>query len=108
MLQIALQPVPSQQLQVVLGDQSCQIAIYQKTQGIFVDVSVDGADISIAVLAHDVTPLVPTAYLGFVGSLIFTDTQGNSDPTYDGLGGRYQLVYLTATEAANAQFQPNQ
>jgi hypothetical protein len=95
---IALQPVPSQQLQVVLGGQNCQIAVYQKTTGMYVDVNVNGADISIAVIARDVIPLVPTAYLGFVGNLIFTDTQGNSDPIPDGLGSRYQLVYLTEAE----------
>jgi hypothetical protein len=103
MLQIALQPVPSQILSVVLAGQNCQIAVYQKTQGLFVDLNVNGADISTAVLAHDVVPLVPTGYLGFSGNLIFTDTQGNSDPTYDGLGGRYQLVYLAASEVASAQ-----
>jgi hypothetical protein len=90
---IALQPVPSQQLQIV----------YQKDSGIYVDLNVNGADISIGVIAHDVVPLVPTAYLGFSGQLVFTDTQGTSDPTYDGLGGRYQLVYLTAAEVASVQ-----
>jgi hypothetical protein len=102
---VPLQPVPSQILSVVLAGQNCQIAIYQKRQGLFVDLNVNGEDISTAVLAHDVTPLVPTAYLGFAGSLIFTDIQGSSDPTYDGLGSRYQLVYLTSAEAASAQLQ---
>lgn len=97
---IPLQPVPSQQLQVVLGNQNCQIAVYLKGKHLFVDVNSNGADISIAVIAHDVVPLVPTTYLGFVGNLIFTDTQGTSDPTFDGLGSRYQLVYLTASEYA--------
>lgn len=98
MQQIPLQPVPSQQLQIVLGGQNCQIAIYLKGDKLFVDVSSNGVDISTCVVAHDVVPLVPTAYLGFIGNLLFTDTQGTSDPTYDGLGGRYQLVYLTAAE----------
>jgi hypothetical protein len=103
--QISTQPVPSQILQVTLAGQSCQIAIYQKTQGLFVDLNVNGIDISIAVIAHDVVPLVPTGYLGFVGQLIFTDTQGGNDPTYDGLGSRYQLVYLTPAEVASVQLQ---
>lgn len=103
MQQIALQPVPSQQLQIVLAGQNCQIAVYQKTTGIYVDLNSNGADISIGVIAHDVVPLVPTTYLGFSGNLIFTDTQGTSDPTYTGLGSRYQLVYLTAEEYAQLQ-----
>lgn len=103
MQQIALQPVPSQILSIVLDGQNCQIAVYQKTQGLFVDLNVNGADISTAVIAHDVVPLVPTTYLGFAGNLIFTDTQGSNDPTFDGLGSRYQLVYLTAAEVASVQ-----
>lgn len=100
MLQIPIQPVPSQQLQVVLGGQNCQIAIYQKPQGIFVDINVNGVDISIATLAQDVNALNPITYSSFQGNLIFTDTQGTSDPEYTGLGSRYQLVYLTAEEYA--------
>lgn len=103
MQQITLQPVPSQQLQVVLGGQNCQIAVYMKGSAMFVDVNANGADISTCVIARDAIPLVPTTYLGFVGNLLFTDTQGTSDPTYDGLGSRYQLVYLTASEAASVQ-----
>lgn len=100
MQQIALQPVPSQQLQIVLGGQNCQIAIYLRGKHLYVDLTVDGEDVSVCVIARDVIPLVPTTYLGFIGQLLFTDTQGTSDPTYDGLGSRYQLVYLTAAEAA--------
>lgn len=95
-LQIPLQPVPSQTLNVVLSGQNCIINVYLKTTGIFVDVTANNALISSGVIAHDAVPLVPTAYLGFVGNLMFIDTQGNSDPTFDGLGSRYQLLYSTA------------
>lgn len=97
---IALQPVPSQQLQAVLAGQNCQIAVYAKSTGIYVDVNVNGSDISLGVIARDGVPLIPTAYLGFAGNLIIADMQGSADPTYDGLGDRYQLVYLTAAEYA--------
>lgn len=100
MQQIALQPVPSQQLQIVLAGQNCQIAVYQKNRGIFVDVNVNGADISTGIIARDAVPLVPTTYLGFVGNLLFTDTQGTDDPSYEGLGSRFQLIYITAAEYA--------
>lgn len=100
MQQLALQSIPSQQLQAILAGQNCQIAIYQKGEHIYADLNSNGSDISIAVLARDAVPLVPTTYLGFQGNLIFTDTQGTNDPTYDGLGSRYQLVYLTADEYA--------
>lgn len=101
MLQIPIQPVPSQQLQVVLAGQNCQIAIYLRGTNLYVDLNVNGLDIAIATLAQDVNALNPISYSTFQGQLMFTDTQGTSDPTYDGLGSRYQLVYLTAAEYAS-------
>lgn len=101
MLVIPLQAVPSQQFQIVLGGQNCQISVYERTTGIFVDVSVNGASISAGVLAHNLVPLVPTVYLGFAGNILFVDNQGQSDPSYTGLGTRYQLLYLTAADYAS-------
>lgn len=97
-VQVPLQPVPSQQLQIVLGGQNCQIAVYLLGPNLFVDTNVNGADISTAVLALNMVPLVPTVYLGFAGNLVFLDTQGNSDPEYTGLGSRYQLLYITESD----------
>lgn len=99
-VQVALQPVPSQQLQIVLGGQNCQIAVYLRGTALYVDLNVNGADISTGVLALNLIPLVPTVYFGFAGNLVFLDTLGTNDPTYDGLGSRYQLLYLTAADYA--------
>lgn len=101
MQQITLQAVPSQQLQVVIGGQNCQIAVYQRSTGLYVDVQSNGVDISIGVIAQDLNPLVPTVYFGFQGNLLFVDTQGFEAPTYTGLGARFQLLYLTAADYAN-------
>lgn len=97
---IPLQPVPTQATKVVLGGQNVQLLIYQKPQGVFVDINTDGVDIVIGVVARDAVPLMCRDYLGFIGNLLFVDTQGNSDPSYDGLGSRFSLVYLTAEEYA--------
>ena len=97
---VPLQPVPAQVSKVVLGGQNCQINIYQKPQGVFVDINVDGVDIVVGVIARDAVPLVCREYAGFVGNLIFIDTQGGDDPSYEGLGDRWTLVYLTAEEYA--------
>lgn len=101
MIQIALQAIPSQQLQIVLAGQNTQIAVYTRSTGLYVDVAVNGADISNAVIARNLNPLVPTAYLGFAGNLLFVDTLGTSDPVYTGLGSRYLLLYLTAADYAS-------
>ena len=97
---VPLQPVPSQITKVVLGAQNCQILIYQKPQGMFVDINADGVDISVGTIARDAVPLISREYAGFIGNLIFIDTQGSDDPSYEGLGDRWTLVYLTAEEYA--------
>jgi hypothetical protein len=98
---IPLQSVPSQQVKTVLGGQNCQISIYSKEQGVFADINVNGADVSTGILALNAVPLCPFDYTGLSGNLMFVDTQGTSDPTYAGIGVRFQLVYLSEAEYAN-------
>lgn len=95
---VPLSPVPSQKPTTLLGAQNCQIKVYQKTTGVYLDLYVNNAPIVTGVIARDRVLIVRQAYLGFVGDLSFFDTQGVADPTYDGLGARYQLVYLEASD----------
>lgn len=97
---VPLQPVPSQSTKVVLGGQNCQILIYQKPQGCFVDINADGVDIVVGIICRDAVPLISREYAGFSGNLLFIDSQGSADPSYEGLGDRFALVYLTAEEYA--------
>lgn len=98
MQQISIQPVPSQTTQVVLDGQSCAISIYVKNQCMFIDLSVNGNQIAYAIQCKNLVTLIPTAYLGFSGWLVFFDTQGSSDPIYTGLGSRYVLLYMSLAE----------
>jgi hypothetical protein len=41
---------------------------------------------------------VRSLWLGFSGDLMFSDTQGSSDPSSPGLGTRYLLFYLTSDD----------
>ena len=84
----------------MLNGQNCIISIYQKPQGVFVDVTADGVVVSVATIARDAVPLVSRDYAGFSGNLMFIDTQGANDPDYTLMGSRYSLVYLTAAEYA--------
>lgn len=96
--QIALQSIASQQTQVVLDGQSCSISVYVKNQCIFFDLAVNGAPIAIAVQCKNLVSLVPTSYLGFTGWLMFYDTEGTSDPVYNGIGSRWVLLYLDSAD----------
>lgn len=91
---IPLQAVPSQSLSVLLDQQNCQINVYQKSTGLFLDLSVNDVSIVSAVICRDRTLMVRQAYKGFSGDLCFADSQGTNDPDYTGLDGRYVLVYL--------------
>ena len=69
MQSIPLQPVPSQSTKVVLGGQNCQLLVYQKPQGVFVDINADGVDIVVGIIGRDAVPLVCREYTGFIGNI---------------------------------------
>ena len=98
MQEISLQPVPSQQTQVVLDKQVCAISVYVKNQCMFFDLVVNGTQVAYAVQCSNLVSLVPTAYLGFSGWLVFFDTQGTSNPQYTALGSRWVLLYLNSAD----------
>lgn len=90
---IPLIVAPSQTLSVVLAGQRCKIAVYQKEQGLFLDLTMGDQPIVTAIICRDRVRLARYAYLGFVGNLAFMDTQGTDDPVYTGFDGRFKLVY---------------
>lgn len=91
--QIPLQAVPSQRFTVQLGSQSCVIAVYQKSTGLYLDLAVGSIPVVTGALCRDRAWIIRDGYLGFSGDLAFVDTQGTDDPTYEGLGARFQLVW---------------
>jgi hypothetical protein len=99
---IPLQAVESQQVLVVLDGQSCQINVYQKNYGLFLDLYVNNSLIIGGVLCENINPIVRNAYLGFAGELLFIDRQGTDDPIWTGLGTRFVLAYADAADAAAA------
>ncbi len=98
-LQVPLAPVASQRLSIVLGNQNCQINVYQKADCMYVDLAVDAVSIIRTKAARNRSRLLlATSYAGFVGDLVFVDTIGDEQPYYTGLGSRWFLLYLTAAE----------
>ncbi|VWB88141.1 hypothetical protein BLA13014_04079 [Burkholderia aenigmatica] len=95
---IRLTAVPSPKLSVMLAGQNCQIAVYQKTTGVYLDLAMNNVPVKSGILCRDRVRLIRYPYLGFVGDLSFFDTQGVTDPAYAGFGARYQLVYLEASD----------
>jgi len=95
---IPTQAVANQAITITLAGQSCQINVYQKLYGLFVDLYVANVLLVAGTPALNVTRIVRADYLGFIGDLIFIDTQGSDEPAYTGLGSRFHLAYLEASE----------
>lgn len=98
MQSIPLQPIPSQSVMVILNDQNCNIAIYQKSTGVYCDLAINGVVIWTCAVCLNNTPICAYEYIPFVGKLLFFDTQGDSDPDYTGFDDRYMLYYLEPGE----------
>lgn len=99
-LYIPLKQIPNQAVSVQLDGQDCQINVYEKFFGLFLDLYVSNVLIIGGCLCLNLNRIVRSAYLGFSGDLGFWDTQGNSNPYYTGVGARFQLVYLTPADLA--------
>lgn len=94
MLRIPIPPKPAISFAITLGGQRCQIKIRQLTTGVFMDLAVAGVPVVSTAICLDRVRIVRYKYLGFIGDLVFFDTQGKTDPQFAGFGSRYQLVYI--------------
>lgn len=100
-LQIPLSAVPAQTLNVVLGLQKCSISLYQRGEALYCDLFVNGQAVVLTrACRNKIRLLLDAQYHGFLGDLVIVDTQGDTQPTYLGLGARYILLYLSAAEIA--------
>ena len=99
---VPLATTEAQTLNIVLNNQICQINVYQKFYGVFVDLYVNNTLIIGGVIAQNLNRIVISAYLGFKGDLMFLDTEGDDDPDWTGLGTRWILIYITPIELAAA------
>lgn len=99
---IPLSAIASQALSVGLGSAIVDLDIYQKSTGLFADITVNDATILTGVICLTGARLVQDAYLGFPGDLMFIDMQASvgepgrdyADPDYTGLGDRFVLLWL--------------
>lgn len=95
---IPLQAQYAQTFTISLGGQNCVITLRQRSTGMFMDLTLNGVTLMTEVLCRSWILLVRQAYLGFTGDLCFTDAQGTADPSWDGLGARWNLLYLAPTD----------
>ncbi len=103
MMQIVpLLDVPSQSIQITLGQQACQIDIKTRSTGLYCDLYVNNVLVVGGVICRNLGRIVIDGYLGFVGDLMFSDTHGTDDPATPGLGTRFLLFYIEAPDLSAA------
>lgn len=98
MLVVPVESVATQQVTVLLGGQNCQLSIYQTAFGLFMNVYVNNGLIIGGVICQNLNRIVRNLYLGFLGDFVWYDNQGTDDPTYTGIGDRFSLIYVEASE----------
>lgn len=95
---IPLSDTASQTVYALLGGQNCRVNVYAKSVGVFCDLYVQDKLIVGGVSCLNLVRIVRDAYLGFKGDLFFMDSQGSLDPTTPGIGSRFLLYYLEASD----------
>lgn len=116
MLTIPLQPVPSQTLSVTVASQAAQINVYQlgspDNHQMYFDLLNNGVPVVTGRVIRGYGGIPETAaaflledagYQGFPGDFLMIDTQATptqdpEDPQPSGLGSRWQLLYLEASD----------
>ncbi|AHK72194.1 MAG: hypothetical protein ABF932_13610 [Gluconobacter potus] len=96
-VQIPLNATASQTLNVILNQQLVRLDVYQRSTGLYMDVWLNDTQIVAGAICQNLNPVVHADYLGLGGDFVFVDTQGSADPTYDGLGDRYVLTFVTTS-----------
>lgn len=102
MLVIPLLDVPSQTLTANLGGQYCRLSLRTMTTGMYFDLYIGPTLIVGGIICQNLNRIVRDAYLGFIGDFVFLDQQGTDDPSSPGLGTRFILVYLEASDLVPA------
>jgi hypothetical protein len=95
---IPLQAVPNQTINIQLGGQYVVLNIYQKFFGVFMDVFSNGSVVVQGVICQNLNRIVRDLYFGFVGDFVWIDSFASDDPTYTGVGSRFNLAYLEASD----------
>lgn len=66
---------------------------YGEIDPVFLNLRLNDVPILGGVLARNNVKIFRNAYFGFVGDLSFSDTEGDEDPQWSGLGTRWLLLY---------------
>jgi len=104
MVEIPLQPLPAQELQVLLDGQPCTITLRwfgSEPNGaarLYAGLRVGDQRVFDGCVCLNGQTVNQSPSTVFSGSLVFLDTQGREHPDWRGLGDRWALLYLSDGE----------
>lgn len=103
MQQIPLISSDNQQLNVILANQNCTVALYERAGFFYLDLGINADYILRGILIVPGESILPVRPV-FSGHIVMIDTlaplDAQTQPTVAGLGDRYQLMYMTDDEYA--------
>lgn len=102
MLELPLEATPNQEFLIVLGDQDCTIALYQRGARMYLDLAVSGQTVRRGAICQAGEGILQGATDAFAGQLHVVDERSQPDrqaaPQWEGLGTRWRLLWLTPAE----------
>lgn len=103
---VPLSAIPSQQFQIVLDGQDCDITVYTRNTGLYLDLEVGGQAVQKGAIINEGVSIIQAPNSLFVGSLVIHDLWGEDVPDYTRLGDRWVLVYYSEGEAQPGNSNP--
>ena len=98
MVEIPLQPIPAQELLIILDGQNCTIRLYWRWWKLYCDLLMDSEPVFTGAMCQNLQWINQSPSILFAGGLVFVDTLGNETPRWDGLGDRWNLLYFNGEE----------
>ncbi|MCX5614444.1 phage baseplate plug family protein [Bombella saccharophila] len=90
---IPLNASPSQEITTTLSGAPCRIWLRQLSTGMYLDLWLNEQPLIMGAVCLTSVDLIRNPTSPLSGKLFFTDTQGNDDPYYTGVGNRFFLQY---------------
>lgn len=99
MVEIPLQPVPSQEFDITLDEQQCTIKLYQRGDYMYMDLYKDNQPIGLGLICLSDEVIAIKKTINFNGYLIFADGKVQGSPPYwEELDDRYVLCYFSEND----------